>query len=130
MAYIPQENFLFEGTIQDNLTKGLTEYDSDKLKFFINLLHFEIPLTQKVTPFTFNLSSGQLQKIKLIRTFLSMPDILIIDEALANLDNSIVSNIVQFIQDRQLTTIIVYHGNFDNYLEKSKYKTLNLSNFI
>lgn len=130
IAYIPQENFLFEGTIQDNLTKGLTEYDSDKLKFFINLLHFEIPLTQKVTPFTFNLSSGQLQKIKLIRTFLSMPDILIIDEALANLDNSIVSNIVQFIQDRQLTTIIVYHGNFDNYLEKSKYKTLNLSNFI
>lgn len=127
-SYVPQENFLFDGSILDNLTKGLTNWNYTELNFYIDLLQFDISTSKIVTPFTMNLSSGELQKIKLIRALLNHPNVLVLDEALANLDPVIVSKVVNFIKQKRLTTILVYHGNFDYFLPESEYRTIDLSN--
>ncbi|MGK0607337.1 ABC transporter transmembrane domain-containing protein [Enterococcus gilvus] len=127
VVYVPQENFLFEGTIQDNMIKGLEKYERTLLQDLLNLLKFELPLQQTVTPFTMDLSSGQLQKIKLIRALLSQPDILLIDETLANLDHNVGKNFFRFITKQKLTTIFIYHGEVSDWLDTIPYRTITLT---
>ena len=121
VAYVPQESFLFEGTVKDNLLKGLQQPQLEQLTYFIQLFKFDVPLTQKVTPFNLNLSSGQLQKIKLIRALLSKPDILLLDEVFANLDTTTVNTLITYIQEIKLTTVFVYHGNLSQLISKENY---------
>ncbi|HFU5907800.1 TPA: ATP-binding cassette domain-containing protein [Enterococcus faecium] len=67
------------GSVYSNLIKGLEEYDQQHLKYFIELLSFDVSLDDEVTPFRITLSSGQQQKIKIIRALLSKPDVLILE---------------------------------------------------
>ncbi|EKQ3613755.1 ABC transporter ATP-binding protein, partial [Enterococcus faecalis] len=57
IVYVPQENFLFEGTVRSNLCKGIYKYDELELQKLIELVKFDVPLDKKVTPFSMNLSS-------------------------------------------------------------------------
>ena len=130
LVYIPQENFLFDGSIKDNMTKGIESYELVQLLRLVNILSFELPLSQEVSSVTISLSSGQLQKIKLIRALLSKPDILILDEVLSNLEDSAIINFISYIKEIKLTTIFIYHGNFDLYLNKNEYNDINLNQYI
>ena len=130
IVYIPQENFLFDGSIKDNMTKGIESYELVQLLRLVNILSFELPLSQEVSTVTISLSSGQLQKIKLIRALLSKPDILILDEVLSNLEDSAIINFISYIKEIKLTTIFIYHGNFDLYLNKNEYNDINLNQYI
>ena len=130
IVYIPQENFLFDGSIKDNMTKGIESYELVQLLRLVNILSFELPLSQEVSSVTISLSSGQLQKIKLIRALLSKPDILILDEVLSNLEDSAIINFISYIKEIKLTTIFIYHGNFDLYLNKNEYNDINLNQYI
>lgn len=129
IIYIPQESFLFEGTIKDNLIKGLTKYDSDYLEFLIELLKFDLPMNKEVTSFSLNLSSGQLQKIKLIRALLDKPDVLLLDEVFANLDNVTTSNLLNYLNKIGMTTVFVYHGDMTQLSQRIDYKVLNLESY-
>ncbi|AUB54416.1 ATP-binding cassette domain-containing protein [Enterococcus mundtii] len=126
IIYIPQENFLFEGTVKENLTKGLPEYEIDFLFYLIRKFKFEIDLNRKVNAFSLNLSSGQLQKIKLIRALLSKPDILLLDEVFANLDHETSITLINYLRENLLTAIFVYHGDTERLLKQNEYNTLNL----
>jgi ABC-type multidrug transport system fused ATPase/permease subunit len=127
IVYVPQENFLFDGTIKDNLIKGLSEHKEEKLNFFVRLMEFELPLTQKVSPFQMTLSSEQLQKVKIIRALLSKPDLLILDEVLSNLEDKVIIEFIKFIKRSNLTMLFIYHGNFDSFLSEEEYKQINLT---
>ncbi|MDU0320677.1 MULTISPECIES: ABC transporter ATP-binding protein [unclassified Enterococcus] len=126
IAYVPQDNFLFEGSVYSNLIKGLEEYDQQHLKYFIELLSFDVSLDDEVTPFRITLSSGQQQKIKIIRALLSKPDVLILDETLANLDEEIVIRFMRYIKDANLSIIIVNHSSLEKVLQPFEYKILEL----
>lgn len=130
MIYIPQENFLFEGSIKTNLIKGIESYNENELQHLIKLSKFDLPLEQEVSPFIMNLSSGQLQKIKLIRSLLIHPDVLILDEVFSNLEDDIICSFLNYIKAENISTVFVYHGNFDSFLDETEYKTINISNFI
>ncbi|MBB5888187.1 ABC transporter ATP-binding protein [Lactovum miscens] len=130
IVYVPQENFLFDGTIKDNMIKGIESYETDQLLRLINTLSFELPLSQEVSSVTIALSSGQLQKIKLIRALLSKPNILILDEVLSNLEDSVVFNFISYIKEMKMTTIFIYHGNFDLFLNKTEYHSIDLNLYI
>jgi len=118
IAYVPQETFLFGGTIMENLTFGnktaTTEQVIEATKMaqahdFINDFPFryETILDENGA----NLSGGQRQRLALARAILKKPDILILDEATSNLDSITERAIEQTINEYSegITTLIIAH---------------------
>lgn len=118
IAYIPQETFLFSGTIWENLTFGLEQPDMEEvircaqmaqLHDFVNTLplRYETHLDENGS----NLSGGQRQRIAIARAMLKKPDILILDEATSNLDAVTEKAIQETLNaySEGMTTIIIAH---------------------
>ncbi|TLQ51636.1 ABC transporter ATP-binding protein [Lacticaseibacillus casei] len=76
--------FLFQGTVEDNLTIGLTDVSHKKMSDLCQLLELEVPLAT-VVGYDHALSTGQIQKIKIIRALLDERTIPIFDEIFSNL---------------------------------------------
>ncbi len=88
-----QDVFLFSGTIKDNLTLGNAEFSDgeiDEACRYVNADGFIAAqpegLEQELSERGENLSQGQRQLLSFARTVLHKPQILILDEATANID--------------------------------------------
>ncbi|HDR5272709.1 TPA: ATP-binding cassette domain-containing protein [Bacillus thuringiensis] len=99
-----------------------------KLNNFINSLDNKI--NTEIDKVITNLSSGQIQKIKLIRSLLQNPQILLIDEAFSNLDNESLISIINYINEQfpNMAVIFVNH-NYSEILEQFTNKIYNISNY-
>ena len=96
IGFILQEPFLFTGTVRDNIVYGNEDYagaTSDQIEAVIkkegleNLLaRFEKGLDTPVVASGDAISLGQSQLIAFIRAVLRNPELLILDEATANID--------------------------------------------
>lgn len=118
IAYVPQETFLFSGSIQENLELGTSGTGLEeiveaakmaKAHDFIN----ELPLryNTRLEENGSNLSGGQRQRLSITRAILKKPDILILDEATSSLDSSTEKAIEKTINDfsEGVTSIIIAH---------------------
>jgi len=118
IAYVPQETFLFSGTIMENLKLGLTDITSEEIieaakmaqaHDFINdlPLRYETMLEENGS----NLSGGQRQRLAITRAILKKPDILILDEATSNLDSITERAIEKTIEEYShgITSFIIAH---------------------
>lgn len=118
IAYIPQETFLFCGTIMENLLLGVDDGTVDEVieaskmaqaHEFINELplRYETMLEENGA----NLSGGQRQRLAIARAMLKKPDILILDEATSNLDAITERALDRTIQEycKDMTTIFIAH---------------------
>jgi ATP-binding cassette subfamily B protein len=96
VGFILQEPFLFTGTIRDNVLYGNAPYQSYSNDQIVALLteknlagllaRFEHGLDTKVTAVGDAVSLGQKQLIAFMRAVLRDPEILVLDEATANID--------------------------------------------
>jgi len=96
IGFILQDPFLFTGTVRDNLLYGNTEYlnsSDDELETLIKdakleklLAIFDQGLQTQVSNAGDVTSLGQKQLIAFMRAVLRKPDLLILDEATANID--------------------------------------------
>lgn len=118
IAYVPQETFLFSGTIQENLEMGnegvkleeiIQASKMAKAHDFIN----ELPLryNTRLEENGSNLSGGQRQRLSLARAIIKKPDILILDEATSSLDSITEKAIERTINEvsEDITSIIIAH---------------------
>ena len=95
-AYVPQGNFLFSGTIYENLTFFTDEKDEtllkEKIKKALKIacaeFVFDLPegLNTLLNERGTGLSEGQMQRLNIARAILSNRDILLFDEATSALD--------------------------------------------
>jgi ATP-binding cassette subfamily B protein len=96
IGFILQEPFLFTGTIRDNVLYGNDQYrhlDDQQIVQLLTernlgglLARFEQGLETKVTAVGDGISLGQKQLIAFMRAVLRDPELLILDEATANID--------------------------------------------
>jgi ATP-binding cassette, subfamily B, bacterial len=93
MAVVPQEGFLFSGSVLDNVRighEGASDQEvRDALALIGSLDRFdELPdgLHTEVRERGSRLSAGERQLVSLARVALANPDVLILDEATSNLD--------------------------------------------
>ena len=118
IAIVFQDNFLFEGTIRDNILLGKLEateaelhnaIKNSYLEDFINSL--ENGLDTQIGERGVLLSGGQKQRIGIARAFLKNAPILILDEATSALDNQAEHIVQQAIDNlmKDRTVFVIAH---------------------
>jgi len=116
IAYVPQESFLFRGSIRDNLIYSDPEkIDLNSELENIGLIdwfeRYEDGLEQEVGERGANVSAGERQFIALLRAVLAKRQIIVFDEATANLDIESESSILDAtdtLLDYQ-TSVVIAH---------------------
>ncbi|HEY9659814.1 MAG TPA: peptidase domain-containing ABC transporter, partial [Allocoleopsis sp.] len=118
LGVVPQECFLFSGTILENIALYRPEFDLEKVIDTAKLAEAHafiqsLPLgySTKVGERGSALSGGQRQRIAIARALISDPQILILDEATSSLDTEserrFQRNLAQIRRNR--TTFIIAH---------------------
>lgn len=149
MGVMTQDNFLFSGTIRDNIRYGRLEATDEEVEeaakavnaheFIMNLENgYDTEISERGA----RLSIGQRQLLAFARTMVSMPRILILDEATSSIDTHtellvqkgievLLKGRTSFVIAHRLSTIrkadrifvvddgrIVEEGNHDQLMEK------------
>ena len=124
IGFILQEPFLFTGTVRDNILYGnelYVSYSNEQLEQVIVeanlgslLAIFESGLETKVISNSDNISLGQKQLIAFMRAVLRNPELLILDEATANIDTiteKLLSDILNKLPETTTRVIIAHRLN-------------------
>lgn len=115
VALIPQEAYVFAGTVRENLTylaREATETDLDTASAAVGL---EQTLSRlggydaQIPPGGGTLSTGERQLIALARVFLSPARIVVLDEGTCHLDPVAEARAEQAFADRDGTLIVIAH---------------------
>jgi ABC-type bacteriocin transporter len=119
IGYVPQEIFLFSGSIADNIALHKPESSLEEIveaakksgahDFIVNLPdRYNTTLGERGA----TLSGGERQRLALARSLLGSPDILIFDEATSNLDTiseRMIHSTIQSLRSERITTIFIAH---------------------
>lgn len=125
ICYVPQNTFLFAGSIRDNLTYGL-ERDVPDEQLFDALTKAclldelarakdapEDVLSIAVAEGGKNLSGGQRQRLALARAFLRTPKLYLLDESTANLDaetaDRVLTNVEKHAAEHHAGIVYISH---------------------
>lgn len=119
IGYVMQSNSMMTGTIRDNILYGInrTVSDEELIKYakLANchdfIMQFDEGYDTLVGERGLKLSGGQRQRIDIARSFVKNPDILLLDEATANLDSESEQKIQEALEVlmKGRTTIVIAH---------------------
>lgn len=94
IAVVFQDNFLFSGTIKENILLGKPDATEDEIKLSVKMAcleefvtSLEKGLNTEIGERGIRLSGGQKQRIAIARAFLKNAPIVVLDEATSALDN-------------------------------------------
>jgi ATP-binding cassette subfamily B protein/subfamily B ATP-binding cassette protein MsbA len=118
IAIVPQDVFLFDGSVRDNIAYGRHNASQDEVVDAArraNAHEFIERLPEQYETFVgergVKLSGGQQQRLAIARAILASPQILILDEATSNLDTEseqlIQASMASLLADR--TTFVIAH---------------------
>ncbi|NVJ85222.1 MAG: ABC transporter ATP-binding protein [Algoriphagus sp.] len=118
LGVVLQDDFLFEGTIRENILFPRPEASEEQLQAAVKAAHvseftdrFEDGLDTLIGERGVKLSGGQRQRIAIARAILADPRILILDEATSNLDTEsetlIQASLKELMKGR--TTFVIAH---------------------
>ena len=122
-AYVPQDNLLMQGTIEEVVTLFDSQIDQDRFNKAIDLscssFINDLPLKEKtyLNEKGSGLSLGEMERIAIARALYSEAPILLLDECSASLDatteKKVISNLLS-IKDK--TIIMISHHDYDKSL--------------
>ncbi|NIJ45216.1 subfamily B ATP-binding cassette protein MsbA [Wenyingzhuangia heitensis] len=118
LGVVLQDEFLFEGTIKENILFPRPNATDEQLQNAVNAAYvneftdrFELGLDTLIGERGVKLSGGQRQRIAIARAILADPKVIILDEATSNLDTEsevlIQKSLTKLTNNR--TTIVIAH---------------------
>ncbi|CAN5179684.1 ABC transporter ATP-binding protein [soil metagenome] len=129
IGFILQEPFLFTGTVRENILYGNDEYkdySDEQLTSIIEeqglsemLQRFDKGLDTPVTSHGDSISLGQRQLIAFVRAILRRPELLILDEATANIDTMTEHLLGNILEKLPVTTTKVVIAHRLNTIENA-----------
>ena len=136
VAFVPQESFLFRGTIRENLMYSKPDFESlEEELSSIGVLdwfdRYEKKLDQEVGERGGNISAGERQFVALLRAVLAKRKIIVFDEATANLDIESESSILDATEKLLAfqTSIVIAH-RLETVLNAEKIMVMENGNLI
>ena len=118
IAYVPQDNFLFSDTLENNIAFGVTEKDPEAVRqaardacIHDNIMDFPDNYQTMVGERGVTLSGGQKQRSSIARALLKNAPILILDDALSAVDTDTEEQILRNLKNNRQgkTTLIIAH---------------------
>ena len=118
IAIVFQDNFLFSGTIRENILLGKTEYSEEQLQMAIKsacldefIASLGNGLDTQIGERGVLLSGGQKQRVAIARAFMKNAPIVILDEATSALDNKSEAIVQQAIDNlmKDRTVLVIAH---------------------
>jgi len=118
IGYVPQDNFLFSKSIEENIgfSNSKISFDNIKKVSKIAMVHSEIikfegSYQTLLGERGVNMSGGQKQRVSIARALAKDPDIIILDDSLSAVDTkteeSILNHLAEELKDK--TSIIIAH---------------------
>lgn len=127
IAYVPQEPFLFSGSIRENIALGVEVTDAEilnalKAAAFEQFLNdFPQGLDTDVGERGSRLSGGQRQRISIARSLVRKPKIIILDEPTSALDDKSQQILVESIEQlTKATTVVVITHRPQSYSQDAR----------
>ena len=122
IGYVPQDVYLNDDTIKNNITFGFNEesINQENLKKAINYAQLDnlikdLPngINHKVGENGSNLSGGQKQRIGIARSLYMNPQVLICDEITSSLDDDTAKDLLKCLNElsNKITIIYISHNN-------------------
>jgi len=113
VAFVSQESFLFDDTVEGNITLGL-EFDQDEVleaarlagvgRFISELDYgYDTKIGERGT----TLSGGQRQRIALARALVRHPRVLVLDDATSAVDPSVETEILRGLRRSELPSTVI-----------------------
>ncbi len=118
IGYVSAENFIFEGSILENICFGLNKtpneddvWNSLRLSGAMFVKDMPMGLQHPLSEQGEGLSAGQKQRLGLARALLRDPEVLILDEATSNLDSATEAQIIKTLNNLKgkMTIVSVTH---------------------
>lgn len=114
MAYITQNNYIFENTVRFNITLGDT-FSNEEIERVAHLVGIDLFVNQdgldmKLLEHGENISGGERQRIALARALIRNKDVILVDETTSNLDTDSAREIEEILlQNPNITFVYVKH---------------------
>ena len=117
-AYVPQDNFLFSDTIENNIAFGVEDQDQGAVEnaarladIHSNIKEFQLGYSTVLGERGVTVSGGQKQRISIARALMKDAPILILDDSVSAVDTKTEKTILENLRSTRAgkTTILIAH---------------------